>query len=313
MKTISTVPGAAPPGHRHARNALAAALLGVAAALAFAFALPARAQDADALRARHESLREQLASNQFKRPLHLESTQTSNDLKGDVYAVVDQPYAVVGPALQGTGNWCELLILHLNVKHCAASGAPPKEVLSLSVGRKFDQPLEDTHRVDFVYAQPTAGPDYLRVQMAAETGPLSTRNYRLTLEAVPLDAKRTFVHMSYAYAYGVAARMAMQGYLATAGRDKVGFSITGKGDDGKPIYIDGVRGVVERNTMRYYLAIESYLGAVGSPQAEQQEKRLRDWFGAVERYPLQLHELERDEYLTMKRKEVARQKAAKPR
>ena len=145
--------------------------------------------------------------------------------------------------------------------------------------------------------------------MAAETGPLSTRNYRLTLEAVPLDAKRTFVHMSYAYAYGVAARMAMQGYLATAGRDKVGFSITGKGDDGKPVYIDGVRGVVERNTMRYYLAIEAYLGAVAAPPAEQSDKRLRDWFNATERYAVQLHEVERDDYLAMKRRELQRQRA----
>jgi hypothetical protein len=122
--------------------------------------------------------------------------------------------------------------------------------------------------------------------------------------------------MSYSYAYGMAARMAMQGYLATVGRDKFGFSITGKSDVGKPVYIDGVRGVVERNTMRYYLAIEAYLGALSTPPADQTEKRLRDWFDAVERYPQQLHELDRNEYLDMKRREVQRQqataKAAKP-
>jgi hypothetical protein len=119
--------------------------------------------------------------------------------------------------------------------------------------------------------------------------------------------------MSYAYGYGAAARLAMQAYLATAGRDKVGFSITGKGEDGKPIYIDGVRGVVERNTMRYYLAIEAYLGAMGGPAGERQEKRLRTWFDATERYARQLHEMERDEYLTMKRSEVQRQRAAQQR
>ena len=35
---------------------------------------------------------------------------------------------------------------------------------------------------------------------------------------------------------------------------------------------------------------------------------MHDWFAAIERYPLQLHELERDEYLSMKRRELARQK-----
>ena len=271
---------------------------------------PAQAQDAAALRAKHEALRDQLASNQFQRPLYLESTQSATELRGDVYAVVEQPYSVVGPALQGMDHWCELLILHLNVKHCAYTGKPPAEVLSLSVGRKFDQPLEDAHRVDFSYSMPAAGADYIRVQMAAETGPLSTRNYRLALEAVPLDAKSSFIHMSYAYAYGAAARMAMQVYLATAGRSKVGFSIVGKGEDGKPIYIDGVRGVVERNTMRYYLAIEAYLGAVTAPPAERLERRLRDWFNATERHALQLHEIERDDYLAMKRREVQRQQAS---
>ena len=284
------------------------------AALALALTLtgltPAQAQDAAALRAKHDSLQAELANSPFQRPLVLESTMSSGDLKGEVYAIVDQPFSVTGPALQGMDHWCDLLILHLNVKHCSAAGTAPNEVLSLIVGRKFDQPLSDGHKVRFAYSMPASSGDYLRVEMMADTGPLSTRNYRLALETVPLDAKRSFVHMSYSYAYGTAARLAMQIYLATAGHDKIGFSITGKGDDGKPIYIDGVRGVVERNTMRYFLAIESYLGATSAPPAERDEKRLRDWFAATERHPAQLHEMERDEYLTMKRHELQRQRAS---
>jgi hypothetical protein len=284
-----------------------------ALALWFAAATLAQAQDAAALRGKHDALRERLANNPFQRPIVLESTQNSGDLRGEVYAVVEQPFAVVGPALQGMDHWCDLLILHLNVKNCSAAGKPPAEVLSLVVGRKFDQPLDDGYKVDFAYSTPAANADYLRVQMAAETGPLSTRNYRLTLEATPLDEKRSFLHMSYAYAYGTAARLAMQTYLATAGRDKVGFSVVAKGDDGKPVYVDGVRGVLERNTMRYYLAIETYLGALAAPPAEQPEKRLRDWFAATERHARQLHEIDRDEYLAMKRNELQRQKAGSGR
>jgi hypothetical protein len=37
---------------------------------------------------------------------------------------------------------------------------------------------------------------------------------------------------------------------------------------------------------------------------------MRDWYTSIERYPVQLHELERNEYLEMKRKEVQRQQAA---
>ena len=60
----------------------------------------------------------------------------------------------------------------------------------------------------------------------------------------------------------------------------------------------------------YYLAIEAYLGAYGLPAAQPQEQRLNDWFAAIERYPRQLREMTREEYLSMKRRELARQQSA---
>jgi hypothetical protein len=100
----------------------------------------------------------------------------------------------------------------------------------------------------------------------------------------------------------------MQAYLATIGRGKAGFTVVDKQADGRPIYIDGMRGLVERNTMRYYLAIEAYLGALSAPPQARLEQSLRDWFAASERYPRQLHELEQNEYLVMKRNEYFRSK-----
>lgn len=269
----------------------------------------AQAQDAVSLQARYAALQEQLASNPFRHPLYLESSQTADELRGDIYALVEQPYAVVGPALQDLDQWCEILILHLNVKRCRAAGQPARDRLSLNIGRKFNQPLADTYLVEFRYRVLAAGPDYLQVLLDAEDGPLDTRHYRIALEVVALDARRSFLHLSYSYAYGMAASLAMQGYLATIGRDKLGFSIVGRTADGQPVYLGGLRGVVERNTMRYYLAVEAYLGALSAPAPEQLEKRLNDWYAGVERYPLQLHELERDEYLDMKRQEIQRQQA----
>ena len=274
---------------------------------AAALAGTAAAQDAATLRAGHTALREQLANNPFKRPLYIESSESSEGLKGEVHAVIEQPYGAVGPSLEGMDHWCEILILHLNVKDCQSSNAT--DTLTMMIGRKFDQPLADAYQLDFTYRIGTANADYLRVVLNAAAGPLGTKNYAIVLEAVPLDEKRTFVHMSYAYDFGMAARLAMQVYLATIGRNKVGFSIVGQRADGKPAYITGVRGVVERNTMRYYLAIEAYLGAIGLPAAERLDKRLNDWFAAIERYPLQLHEMERNEYIEMKHHEVRRQQA----
>jgi hypothetical protein len=286
-------------------------ILGLAAAAGAALAQANGSNDAaEALRARHAALKDRLTANAFQRPLVLESTQDAGDLKGDIYAVVEHPYATVRTALSRAANWCDLLILHLNIKSCRASEAadrakPARVVVNL--GKKYDQPLEQTYEVDFDYRVAAQSADYLQVRLNAENGPLGTKDYRIVLEAVPLEAARSFIHLAYSYGYGFAARVAMQGYLATIGSGKVGFSVAGKDADGKPQYVGGVRGVVERNTMRYYLAIDAYLDSLAAPKGEQQEKRLRDWFAATERYATQLHELSEDDYLTMKRKEVTRQ------
>lgn len=275
----------------------------------FLFALhflpAAQAQDAASLKARHETLRAALASNVFQRPLHLESTENDGDLKGEVYAQVAQPFAVAGPALRTFASWCDILILQPNVKGCQAGTSG--DTLVLEVGRKFDQPLSDAYRFEFRYSVERADENYLRVVLSAAEGPLGTHRYRIALEATALDAGHSFLHLSYAYTSGLAARLAAHTYLATLGRAKVGFSVVGKGADGQPVYIGGTRGVVERNAMRWYLAIDAWLGALAVPEAARLEKRLGDWYDSAEHYPAQLHELERDEYLAMKRREVLRQ------
>ncbi len=179
----------------------------------------------------------------------------------------------------------------------------PAEVLHLVVGQKHHQSPNQAYRFAFDYTLVASRPDYLQLQLSAAEGPLGTSGYRLVLEVAALDAKRSIVHLSYAYDFGLAARLAMQGYLATLGRDKVGFSVVGRHSDGQPQYIGGTRGVIERNTMRYYLAIEAYLGALSLPPAQQFEQRLADWHRGVERYPRQLRELSRSEYLAMKRQQ----------
>ena len=166
--------------------------------------------------------------------------------------------------------------------------------------------MDQAYQVDFIYRGIAQTPDYLKIVLTADAGPLSTRDYRVALEAVPLDNGGTFIHLTYSYRYGFAAQLAMQAYLATIGRGKVGFTMASMQSDGQPLYIGGMRGVVERNTMRYFLAIEAYLGALSVPPPARVEKGLRDWFAGIERYPRQLHELEENEYLDMKRKEFVR-------
>jgi hypothetical protein len=267
------------------------------------------AQSAALLSARYEALRGELSQNPYRRPIYMESSEISGGVSGDVFAIVDYPFSTTEGALTGPEQWCDILILHLNTKFCRVSKAGPAKVLNVAIGRKFDQPLDKAYRVDFAFHVVAGMPNYLKVKLDADTGPLSTRNYRIVLEAIPLESGRSFIHLTYSYAYGLAGRLALQTYLGTVGSRKVGFTVVGTQSDGEPRHVGGLRGVVERNSMRYYLAIEAFLGAISVSPPARFEKRLHDWFDAVERYPLQLHEMERSDYLAMKRKEYLRQRA----
>jgi hypothetical protein len=271
-----------------------------------AFAIPVQGQDAQGLRARHAALRAQLADNPFGRPLYVESSENAGEHKGAIYAVIEEPFKRVGPALRRAVQWCDVLILQANVKNCEAASNGGGETLSLFVARKPADPPERAYRVDFSYDLQAADADYLHVALNAPEGPLGTTDYRIRLEAAPLDQNRAFLHLAYSYSLRSAARMGMNMYLGTSGRDKVGFSVVGRTPEGRPVQVGGVRGVVERNTMRYYLAVEAYLGTLDAPAAERMDKRLRAFHGGLERYPLQLHELELAEYLGIKRRDAAR-------
>jgi hypothetical protein len=251
---------------------------------------PAQAQEAGALRKRHADLQAQLADNPFGRPLHVESTVSGAEHKGEIYAVIEQPFDVVAKALARPEHWCDILVLQVNIKRCSASDGS----LAAMVTRKPRDSLDDAYRVDFRYDVAAASPDYLRVALSAPEGPLGTRDYQLRLEAAPLDSRHTFMHMSYAYNLGFMARRAMDAYLAGAGRDKRGFNVEG-----------GERGVVERSAMRYYLAIEAFLDSLAARPGERLDRRLRDWYAAITRYP-QLHEpVGAEEYVQMKRREAS--------
>jgi hypothetical protein len=267
------------------------------------------ATPATVLLARYAELNDKLENNPFRKPLYLESGEDSGEVKGSLYAVVTEPFPAVQSALKEPAQWCDILIVHLNTKYCRASLAGAWPVLKVNIGRKAEQPIAQSVRVEFSYRVIAATPDRFAVVLEAAKGPFGTRNYSILLEAIPLAPAKTFVHLAYSYAYGTAAKLAMHAYLATAGSRKVGFTVTGTLNDGQVDYVGGLRGLVERNTMRYYLAIEAYLGALSVPPAAQLEKRLKDWYVETERYPRQLHEIEKNDYLEMKRSEYVRQQS----
>ncbi|NMM37896.1 MAG: hypothetical protein HHJ09_10330 [Glaciimonas sp.] len=270
-------------------------------------AATADSDPAATLRAKYAALQEQLRKNQFKRPLVLDSAETPSHLKGDIYAIVDYPFGAVNAGLNNPDHWCDVMLLHINTKYCHAMVEPSGTNLRLHIGRKTPEELATAPRLDFHYSIVTDTPQYIEIMLSAKDGPLGTSDYLILLEAVALPNAKTFLHLTYSYAMNISARLAMQTYLGTIGSDKVGFTVIGKRANGEPDYVGGVRGLVERNTMRYYLAIDAFLEAASAAPPAQFERRLQSWFTATERYSQQLHEMSRQQYLEMKRAEYVRQ------
>jgi len=288
------------------RSTLPALLAGAVLLAGLARAEPPRPDPAADLRAKYEQYRGSLGRNDFGKPLHLLSTEDAGSNTGEVYAVVEMPFATVATGFANAAQWCDVLILPFNTKHCRAAVEGGNTLLLVRIGRKSAQPAEDAYRLDFRYQADTRSTDYFRSTLDSPKGPLGTHDYRIALEAIALDAQRTFIHFSYSYGFGTVSRLAMAAYLGTAGSGKVGFTVTGKDAAGRPVYVGGMRGATERNAMRYFLAIEAYLASLSMPEQGRVSRRLADWFAATERYPRQLHEMDRGEYLAMKEKETKR-------
>jgi hypothetical protein len=277
----------------------------LAAIAALAVLAPASAAASDAggaagLKAKFEALGKQ--PTPFGIPLFIESSQAADRLAGDIHSRLDRPYEAVRSELARPRTWCEILILHPNVKACAVDAGDAS--LTVRLG-SAETPATFRYRI----AQST--PDYLDVRLEAPQGPFGTTNYAFRVEATPLDARSTLLHLAYAHNYGTRAKLALQAYFNTFGRGKVGFTVVGRTPEGKPVYVDDLRGGLERNAMRYYFAIQAHLDALSAAPGARLEDALARWHAQTERYPLQLKE--EAAFLERKRSEIRRFTADSPR
>jgi hypothetical protein len=262
---------------------------------------------AAALHAERQAFQAQLRDNAFGEPLVLRSRDSGGRMEGDVFAEISQPFEAMAPALRTASGLCEVLVLHLNVRSCTPSAGE----LTLVVGPKRAGASGMEHRMSYTLRTEVADASHLRVSLGAREGPLSTRDVRMVFEAVPIDSQRSFVHVGYAYAYGTLARLAMGAYMASAGRDKIGFTVVGRQPDGRPAYVQGERAAIERNAMRYYLALLAHRSVSTGSREEQAIGRLRAWFALTERHAAQLHEYELADYLREKRADATQLLAAR--
>jgi len=290
-----------------------ASIIFVALATLLSLSFPAQAAEQlssgnRVLLAKYPAIKPRLEKNQFGIPLYLESREEYSSLHVDVYGIFDYPFDGVRDALQAPDNWCDINSMLFNIKACTFRKMSNQWLLTLYSGRKYYQPPKDAYKLDFSFRLAATQREYLDIALAAKKGPLLTRDHRIRCEAAPLDKGRTFIHFSYDYSYGVLARAAIKSYYATIGRDKRGFSIIATGKDGSPVYLGGVRGSLERNAVRYYLAIQAYMDTINIPPDQRFEKRNSRWYDLTARFPRQLYELDKGEYIANKRREHGNQR-----
>jgi hypothetical protein len=138
---------------------------------------------------------------------------------------------------------------------------------------------------------------------------MGTAHYAIDIQAIAVDSSESFVHLSYAVELGFVARTLLHTYLATIGRNKVGFTRRANGTPQPPQYIGGIAGVVERNTMRYFFALESYMAYRDAPAEQRFVRSMHRWFDFTLKYKRQLYEIDRPTYIAQKTHEHRNQRA----
>ena len=260
-------------------------------------------QGEEILRDTYRKIEANLERNSFGVPLFLESFERDDRVHVDVYGIFDHPFSGMLNLLKVPATWCDIVSLHPNVKACTYRELPGAWLLTFYIGRKVYQAPEDAHQVMYHYRNVVQQQGYLDIMLSADAGPFGTKDHRMRFEALPLDGGRTFVHVSYAYSDSVALRLAEKVYFATLGRGKAGFTVTGTDRKGNPVYIGGPRGAIERNAVRYYLAIQAFMNTLRYPEERRFSMRTSEWYDLTTRYRKQLFEMEKVDYLTYKTKE----------
>lgn len=259
------------------------------------------ADDAAATLARLQAAAASLGPRGGHRPTTITSHEEGHALHAELHGLIERPFTDLSHALATPAQWCTVLLVHINNKGCAVAGGAAAPTISLRVARKYDQPVERAYELQFGYRPLAASPAMLSVELHAAGGPMGTSDYLIRLDAAPAGDNRTVVALSYAYRQNMMTALAMDLYFATIGRGKVGFTETGRLADGRPQFIGGVRGLVERNLMRYYLAMEAGATDPDSNRPGSFERRLRHWFDSTEDYPVQLREVDSERFMESKR------------
>ena len=279
----------------------------VLALVPFLLALPPRASwggeaALQRLSSYYHELQEAAKQGPFGLPLQVRTEERQNLVSAEVHGIIDHPLEAFGAAVAEPVSWCEFIPLNLNIKACTTQRNAQEALLTLYIGGKGYLSPEAASQQPYRFLVRERQPKYVAVSLSALQGLLGTKAHQLEFEAASVDG-RTVVALRSSYEQSAVSKLATAIYLATVGRDKVGFSRERVGPDGQASFVRGAQGMIERNLMRYYLVLKAFLDTRALPDSGRFEARISTFYDLMERYPAQLHEMERAEYLDVKRRE----------
>ena len=255
-----------------------------------------------------EEIQPKLADTPFGIPIHIESLFPGHKIRCQVHGIMDQPFDDFEVVMTKSQNWSEMLLLHTNIKSCTVQrDGNGKKILTIYCGRKYYQPPEDTYSLALEFSVVDHQDDYFQAKLFGEKGPLFTHNYRVTLEGLSVSPGKTFICLSYEYDYGKTMKSALKMYYATLGRKKVGFTVVGTDKQGKPVFVRGNKGLIERNTVRFYFSVQAFMETLKYDDTIRFNKRIHHWYDLISQCPKQLYELSEKEYIENKKKEKRNQ------
>ena len=209
--------------------------------------------DRASLQTRYLQFKQELKNSKFETPIYIQSHNSKYVHRGEVYGLVKNPNVTfddLRSAFTRLENWCDFIPLHLNVKSCTYYRKNDASYLTFYVGGKYYDSPDNVYEVRYRFRVIKKDDDYFKVLLTAPKGPSGTRDYRLQLDAMRTNGTVCYRVIS-SYRPSAFSRFGTKFYLNTAGSHKVGFSVVGVDDAGKPIYVRGIKGIIERNVIRY--------------------------------------------------------------
>jgi len=239
-------------------------------------------------------------------PIHLFTRQEKHRLTVKLVGLMPYSYTEVASVLSQPQSYCEFLPLMFNVKSCiVAEQSPQTQIRYYVAGKHYNPPLT-SFRINSIYRLLQYKGDFLSVNLESDEDSLGSSQYRVELRAIPYNGQ-TLISVNSLYAPGRLTRMATYTYINVFARNKPGFTLVKQEGDAKPSPITGFPAIIERSSVRAYLALKSLLTNRYLRPEQQFEARLQTWYDLNSPYDKQLYELDRNQYLDIKRRERANQ------